>query len=74
MTCYDVQKDSVMQTRTEALYRLSRSKFRSSFHLNEQDRKYVREKGMDTIVHTLMTLCGRVWHRHGRTTTGNKHP
>ena len=49
MTCYDVQKDSVMQTRTEALYRLSRSKFRSSFHLNEQDRKYVREKGMDTI-------------------------
>ena len=49
MTCYDVQKDSVMQTRTEALYRLSRSKFRSSFHLNEQDRKDVREKGIDTI-------------------------
>ena len=38
-----------MQTRTEALYRLSRSKFRSSFHLNEQDRKDVREKGIDTI-------------------------
>ena len=38
-----------MQTRTEALYKLSRSKFRSSFHLNERDREYVREKGMDTI-------------------------
>lgn len=38
-----------MQTRTEALYKLSRSKFRSSFHLNEADRTYVREKGMDTI-------------------------
>ena len=38
-----------MQTRTEALYKLSRSKFRSSFHLNERDRAYVREKGMDTI-------------------------
>ena len=29
--------------------RLSRSKFRSRFHLTEKDKAYVREKGMDTI-------------------------
>ena len=29
--------------------RLSKSKFRSRFHLSEGDRKYIREKGMDTI-------------------------
>lgn len=38
-----------MQTREEALRRLGRSKFRSGFHLNEQDREYVRQKGMDTV-------------------------
>lgn len=38
-----------MQTRTEALYKLSRSKFRSSFHLKEKDKEYVRNKGMDVI-------------------------
>ena len=38
-----------MQTRNEALARLKRSKFRSSFHLKKQDRKYIAEKGMDTI-------------------------
>ena len=29
--------------------RLSKSKFRSRFHLSEGDRKYIREKGMDTV-------------------------
>ena len=29
--------------------RLSRSAFRSRFHLSEKDRQYVRTKGMDTI-------------------------
>lgn len=38
-----------MQTREQALYKLSRSRFRSSFHLKEKDKAYVREKGMDTI-------------------------
>lgn len=38
-----------MQTREQALEKLSRSKFRSSFHLKEKDREYVRQKGMDTI-------------------------
>ncbi len=38
-----------MQTLSEALDKLSHSKFRSSFHLSEKDKAYVREKGMDTI-------------------------
>lgn len=38
-----------MTTKREALEHLRRSKFRSSFHLNEQDKAYVREKGMDVI-------------------------
>ena len=38
-----------MQTRIEALYKLSQSKFRSSFHLKEKDKLYVEEKGMDVI-------------------------
>jgi len=29
--------------------RLSKSKFRSRFHLSEGDRNYIREKGMDTV-------------------------
>lgn len=38
-----------MQTRSEALYKLSQSKFRSSFHLKEKDKEYVRSKGMDVM-------------------------
>ncbi len=38
-----------MQSREEALYKLSRSKFRSSFHLKEKEKNYVKEKGMDVI-------------------------
>ena len=30
--------------------RLSKSKFRSSFHLKEKDRKYIREKGIDEVM------------------------
>lgn len=33
----------------ELFARLSRSKFRSRFHLTEKDKAYAREKGMDTI-------------------------
>ena len=29
--------------------RLAKSKFRSKFHLSENDRKYIAEKGMDVI-------------------------
>lgn len=38
-----------MQTIDDALGKLSKSKFRSGFHLNEKDRNYVKSKGMETI-------------------------
>lgn len=41
--------NSSMASINEALYRLSRSRFRSSFHLKEKDIAYIRDKGMDTV-------------------------
>ncbi len=38
-----------MQTIDEALEKLKKSKFRSNFHLSEKDKKYIAEKGLDTI-------------------------
>ncbi len=38
-----------MQTREEALNKLERSRFRSSFHLKDADIAYIDEKGWDTI-------------------------
>ncbi|WP_114319272.1 DUF4186 family protein [Desulfotruncus arcticus] len=37
-----------MQTNDEALNKLRTSSFRAGFRLQEKDRAYVREKGMDT--------------------------
>lgn len=38
-----------MQTVEEALEKLSKSAFRSRFHLSAKDRQYVSEKGIETI-------------------------
>ncbi|MBQ3692975.1 MAG: DUF4186 domain-containing protein [Clostridia bacterium] len=38
-----------MQTINEALYKLSRSDFRSKFELTEKDFKYINQKGMAAI-------------------------
>lgn len=38
-----------MQTIEQALDRLERSKFRSSFHLTKKDRHYLDEKGMEIV-------------------------
>ncbi len=38
-----------MQTVDEALDKLQKSKFRSSFHLSKKDKAYINEKGMETI-------------------------
>ncbi|MBQ1212279.1 MAG: DUF4186 domain-containing protein [Clostridia bacterium] len=38
-----------MQTKKEALEKLGRSKFRSSFHLRKRELAYVREKGLEEI-------------------------
>ena len=37
------------QTYAQMLVRLSRSNFRSRFHLKAQDKQYIREKGWNTI-------------------------
>ena len=38
-----------MQTIDQALDKLEKSKFRSSFRLTEKEREYIKEKGMDVI-------------------------
>lgn len=38
-----------MQTIEQALEKLSRSKFRSSFHLTQKEKQYIEQKGMDVI-------------------------
>ena len=38
-----------MKSINEVLYSLSKSKFRSSFHLNKKMKEYVKDKGLDTI-------------------------
>ena len=38
-----------MATIDETLERLHRSSFRAKFHLTEKDRRYIADKGMDTI-------------------------
>ncbi len=39
----------VMQTVDEALKKLAKSKFRSGFYLSENDKKYVKSKGIETV-------------------------
>ena len=38
-----------MSTIEEALCKLSKSKFRSSFHLTKKEKEYTKEKGFETI-------------------------
>lgn len=33
----------------DILYKLSKSKFRSSFHLKDKDKEYIKDKGIDKI-------------------------
>ena len=38
-----------MQTKEQAFEKLSRSKFRSGFYLNNSDLEYIKKQGMDVI-------------------------
>ena len=38
-----------MQTIEQALDKLERSKFRSSFHLTKKEKQYLEDKGMETV-------------------------
>ena len=39
------------------LYKLSKSKFRTSFHLNKKDISYIDEKGLDKILKKVGEEC-----------------
>lgn len=59
--------------------RLGNSKFRSSFHLKEKDKEYVREKGLETIrQHARDFIAKReapaVIPNDGKQTTMRGHP
>lgn len=56
-----------MATVEQALARLQRSAFRAKFHLREQDRQYIADKGMETIQRHAARL------RQNAACTG-KHP
>lgn len=66
-------------TVNEALERLGRSAFRSKFHLNKEDRAYVRQKGMEIIrVHAAdfvrARLAPAVIANDGKQTPMKGHP
>lgn len=68
-----------MQTIDEALDKLQTSKFRAGFHLKEQDKAYVRQKGMDTIRRhaqdfVRQRLAPAVIPNDGRQTPMRGHP
>ena len=61
------------------LDRLSKSKFRSSFHLNNKMKDYVNDKGLDKIrEHTLDFICKRLKPKYiendGKQTPMKGHP
>lgn len=61
------------------LYKLSKSRFRNSFHLKEKDKEYVKNKGLDTIrthAHDLITkrLAPGIIENDGKQTPFNGHP
>ena len=63
----------------EILYSLSKSKFRSSFHLKEKERVYVQEKGLEIIrKHAYELLESRLAPayipRDGKQTPMKGHP
>lgn len=68
-----------MQTIAQALDRLARSKFRSSFHLTQKERAYLREKGMAVMrAHAADFIRGRLAPANppndGRQTPMHGHP
>ena len=59
--------------------RISRSKFRSSFHLKKKDKQYIEEKGMDTIYQHAYDLLSKrigpaIIENDGKQTPMKGHP
>lgn len=68
-----------MQTIQQALEKLQKSKFRSSFHLSAKDKAYIQEKGLDVIrTHAENFITGRlapaVIPNDGKQTPMRGHP
>lgn len=68
-----------MSTVDEALARLKKSKFRSSFHLSESEFEYIDKKGIDTIrIHckdfVRERLAPAIIPNDGRQTPMRGHP
>ena len=62
------------QTYAQMLVRLSRSNFRSRFHLKAQDKQYIREKGWNTIADHAADFVSKRLHRQNRKTTASRPP
>jgi hypothetical protein len=63
----------------DVIYKLSKSKFRSSFKLKEKDIKYIKEKGLSTIKkHAYDFITSRIapypTRNDGRQTPTKGHP
>ncbi len=68
-----------MQTIEDALKKLSTSSFRSRFHLSEAEKRYVQEKGLDTVrMHARDLIAKRlapaVIPNDGKQTPMHGHP
>jgi len=68
-----------MQTKEQALAKLNKSKFRSSFYLTRAEKAYIAEKGMDTIHrHALDLIRKKIGPAYpvndGRQTPMHGHP
>ena len=68
-----------MNNISEILNKLSKSKFRSSFHLNKKMKDYVNEKGIDLIrEHALEIISKRIAPKYipndGKQTPTKNHP
>ncbi|MBE6531954.1 MAG: DUF4186 domain-containing protein [Ruminococcaceae bacterium] len=68
-----------MQSTEQALYRLSHSKFRSSFKLTKKDKEYINAKGIDLIrTHAFDFISTRLAPANpkndGRQTPMHGHP
>ena len=68
-----------MQTKEQALEKLSRSSFRAGFHLTRRDRDYIAAKGLETIEDhardfVRQRLAPAVIDNDGRQTPMRGHP
>ena len=58
----------------DKLNELSKSKFRSSFHLNEKMISYINEKGMDTISNHLIDFINIKLSKYNKDSDGKQTP